>query len=70
MEPGDVLIMHNLLWHRSLDNASDHVRWSIDLRYYPPTTPNAATLTGPFPRPWILCGGEPLTQEQWSSCYR
>ena len=31
--PGDVIILDNLCWHRSLDNQSDGIRWSIDIRY-------------------------------------
>ena len=35
MKVGDVLIFTNLTLHASGDNTSDHVRWSIDLRYAP-----------------------------------
>jgi phytanoyl-CoA hydroxylase len=35
MEPGDVLFMHRRTQHASLENRSDHVRWSFDLRYNP-----------------------------------
>ena len=31
--PGDAIILDNLCWHRSLDNRSDGIRWSIDIRY-------------------------------------
>lgn len=34
MRPGDVLLFNELTYHRSLDNASDRVRWSLDIRYY------------------------------------
>lgn len=34
MQVGDVLFFSNLTYHRSLMNASDHTRWSIDLRYH------------------------------------
>ncbi|MBA3708578.1 MAG: phytanoyl-CoA dioxygenase family protein [Planctomycetes bacterium] len=34
MMPGDALVFGNLLWHRSLPNRSDHVRWSVDLRFH------------------------------------
>lgn len=33
MAVGDVLFFNNLTFHRSLMNSSDHVRWSIDLRF-------------------------------------
>jgi len=35
MNVGDVLIFSNLTLHASGDNTSDHVRWSIDMRYSP-----------------------------------
>jgi len=33
MELGDVLLFHNLTFHRSLPNTSEITRWSIDIRY-------------------------------------
>jgi len=33
MQPGDVLLMHNLTFHRSLPNLSTSIRWSVDIRY-------------------------------------
>ena len=39
MEPGDVLLMHRRTQHASLENQSDHVRWSFDLRYNPTGQP-------------------------------
>ena len=38
MEVGDILAFSNLTYHRSLENNSDHTRWSIDLRYCSPQT--------------------------------
>ena len=69
MEPGDVLVMHNLLWHRSLANTSDGVRWSLDLRFYSPATANADLLRGSFPEPWMLCGAPATPVERWQSWY-
>jgi ectoine hydroxylase-related dioxygenase (phytanoyl-CoA dioxygenase family) len=34
MEPGDVLLFTETLFHRSTDNRSDHTRWSLDIRYF------------------------------------
>lgn len=34
MQPGDVLFMHNLTWHRSGVNSSDGIRWSLDMRFH------------------------------------
>jgi len=33
MNPGDVLIFSDLTLHQGLDNKSDYVRWSIDIRF-------------------------------------
>lgn len=33
MQPGDALIFSDTTLHQSLDNVSDHVRWSIDIRF-------------------------------------
>lgn len=33
MDPGDVLMFTDTTLHQSLDNTSDHVRWSIDIRF-------------------------------------
>jgi phytanoyl-CoA hydroxylase len=35
MKRGDVLFMHRLTCHGSLPNLTNHVRWSMDLRYHP-----------------------------------
>lgn len=35
MAVGDILVFTNLTLHASGNNSSDHVRWSIDLRYAP-----------------------------------
>ncbi len=36
---GGVLLMHRKTQHSSLENASDGIRWSFDLRYQPPGQP-------------------------------
>ncbi len=69
MQPGDVLVMHNLLWHCSTHNHSDGIRWSIDLRYFAPDTPNAAMLVGQFPRPWLVAGGAVAPLAEWRAWY-
>ncbi|KAK9903937.1 hypothetical protein WJX75_000915 [Coccomyxa subellipsoidea] len=37
---GSVLFLNNLIPHRSLDNMSDQIRWSLDLRWQRPDLPN------------------------------
>mmetsp|Transcript_27759 Transcript_27759/g.69249 ORF Transcript_27759/g.69249 Transcript_27759/m.69249 type:complete len:288 (-) Transcript_27759:704-1567(-) len=36
---GGVLLFNNLIPHRSLQNRSDGIRWSLDLRWFNPTQP-------------------------------
>ncbi len=50
MAPGDVLLFEQMLWHRSLSNSSDGVRWSVDLRYYGAGFDARESL----PRPWTI----------------
>jgi ectoine hydroxylase-related dioxygenase (phytanoyl-CoA dioxygenase family) len=71
MRPGDALLFGNLLWHRSLANRSDGIRWSIDLRYY------AESLAGhcaadDYPEPWaIRARRRPVTScERWTEMAR
>lgn len=33
LDPGDVVLFHNLLFHRGLPNHSSQIRWSMDWRY-------------------------------------
>jgi len=40
MKQGDVLLFNNLIPHRSLNNLSDEIRWSLDLRWQNPDLPN------------------------------
>ena len=38
MQPGDFVVFHNLVFHRSTLNYADTVRWSVDFRYSPAGT--------------------------------
>ena len=33
LQPGDLVLFHNLLFHRGLPNRSNAIRWSLDWRY-------------------------------------
>ena len=39
MSVGDIFVFGNLTFHRSLENNSEDIRWSIDLRYSPTDSP-------------------------------
>ena len=40
LEVGGVLLIQHKTLHRSLPNTSDHIRWSLDLRYSDPAMPS------------------------------
>lgn len=46
MEPGDVLLFGALTIHRALENNSDYVRWSLDIRYADATNSGAMDKAG------------------------
>ena len=48
MEPGDALMFNELLLHRSLDNVSDRVRWSVDIRFSADSPAHRAKAPGGF----------------------
>jgi hypothetical protein len=48
--PGDVVLFHNLLFHRGLPNRSNAVRWSCDWRYQDATQPTLRTEQGHIAR--------------------
>lgn len=39
MKAGDLLVFNQFMFHRSLPNRSDEIRWSIDLRFSPADQP-------------------------------
>ena len=39
VDPGDVVLFHNLLFHCGMPNNSREVRWSMDWRYQDATQP-------------------------------
>ena len=46
IEPGDVVIFSNLLFHRGLPNRTEHIRWSLDFRYQDARQPTLRTTQG------------------------
>ena len=39
LDPGDIVLFHNLLFHRGLPNYTDTIRWSLDWRYQDASQP-------------------------------
>ena len=50
LNPGDVVLFHNLLFHRGLPNLSKSVRWSLDWRYQDATQPTLRKQSGHLAR--------------------
>lgn len=50
MNPGDVVLFSNLLFHRGLPNNTRSIRWSSDWRYQDATQPTLRTETGHLAR--------------------
>jgi len=46
VDPGDVVVFSNLLFHRGLPNRSAQVRWSMDFRYQDATQPTLRLTQG------------------------
>lgn len=70
MMPGDILLMHHLVLRRSGENRSEGIRWSIDCRFFAPTSPHAAALSHHFPEPWMLTGPDPTPATTWTRWYQ
>ncbi len=50
LDPGDVVLFHNLLFHQGLPNRSRMVRWSLDWRYQDATQPTMRATKGHIAR--------------------
>jgi ectoine hydroxylase-related dioxygenase (phytanoyl-CoA dioxygenase family) len=46
VDPGDVVVFSNLLFHRGLPNHASQVRWSLDFRYQDATQPTLRPTQG------------------------
>ena len=50
IDPGDVVLFHNLLFHVGLPNRSKEIRWSLDWRYQDATQATGRTTRGHIAR--------------------
>ncbi len=50
LDPGDLVLFHNLLFHRGLPNHSAQIRWSADWRYQDATQPTLRKENGHLAR--------------------
>ncbi|RAP78415.1 phytanoyl-CoA dioxygenase family protein [Paenibacillus montanisoli] len=73
MQKGDVLFFNQLTLHRSLPNLSEHVRWSIDLRYSPANQPFSWHIDPDFgkrfPNLIVKRPSDPSKETTWEQWY-
>jgi ectoine hydroxylase-related dioxygenase (phytanoyl-CoA dioxygenase family) len=50
MDPGDIVLFHNMLFHQGLPNRSKTIRWSLDWRYQDATQPTLRKENGHIAR--------------------
>lgn len=50
MDPGDIVLFHNMLYHQGLPNRTRTVRWSMDWRYQDATQATMRTTNGHMAR--------------------
>lgn len=50
LNPGDVVVFHNMLCHRGLTNQTQSIRWSVDWRYQDATQPTLRAQNGHLAR--------------------
>jgi hypothetical protein len=60
---GSVLLLNNLIPHRSLNNASDRIRWSVDVRWQKSQEPSGFPAKPLLP---LSRAGEPTFKPDWS----
>jgi phytanoyl-CoA hydroxylase len=67
LDPGDVVLFHNLLFHRGLPNHSQQIRWSADWRYQDATQPTLRKENGHIARSRSHPEQAVQNAQQWSS---
>jgi ectoine hydroxylase-related dioxygenase (phytanoyl-CoA dioxygenase family) len=66
MDPGDVVLFHNLLFHQGLPNHSKTIRWSLDWRYQDATQPTMRPSNGHLARTQREPGKAVVSADQWT----
>jgi ectoine hydroxylase-related dioxygenase (phytanoyl-CoA dioxygenase family) len=67
LDPGDVVLFHNLLFHRGLPNPSQQIRWSADWRYQDATQPTLRKENGHIARSRSQPEQAVLDPAQWAA---
>ena len=67
LDPGDVVLFHNMLFHQGLPNRSGEIRWSVDWRYQDATQPTLRAQHGHIARSRSHPATEVHSPEEWAS---
>ena len=67
VDPGDVVLFHNLMFHCGLPNRTRAVRWSMDWRYQDATQPTMRTHRGHLARSTKTPENIVANREEWAS---
>jgi len=66
VDPGDVILFHNLLFHQGLPNKTNTIRWSLDWRYQDATQPTLRQHNGHIARSRKNPSSAVQSAEQWA----
>lgn len=66
LDPGDIVLFHNLLFHRGLPNQARTIRWSLDWRYQDATQPTMRPESGHIARSRRHPGSAVQSAEEWA----
>lgn len=69
LEPGDIVLFHNLLFHRGLPNHSQSIRWSLDWRYQDATQGTLRKDQGHLARSQQKSAEVISTSQQWTATH-
>lgn len=66
VDPGDVVLFHNLLFHQGLPNKTKTIRWSLDWRYQDATQPTLRQHNGHIARSRSNPSSAVQSADQWA----
>jgi phytanoyl-CoA hydroxylase len=66
LDPGDVVLFNNLLFHRGLPNTTQTIRWSLDWRYQDATQPTLRKDQGHIARSRSNPSSAVQSAEEWA----
>ena len=67
VDPGDIVLFHNLLFHHGLPNRAKTVRWSLDWRYQDATQPTMRATKGHIARSRSNPAQAVKSAKEWAS---